>query len=233
MARHSRSRLALPRPCRPIGVGMINVPTQSCASRLSVAPKGVKDMNEAWLAKAGLSLAPRVWQWGGQRVDGSIVGCCGGRRPHRWKASWHRYGRQPEEAQQEGGSEKLMNRAAKILALRATNKELKIRTSQELVAATGRRVKELEESMEKLWVELYRTKDRGAEGGGCLQCIRGFESGLEKMGQISYEFKYRVALEWLGKRHPEVEVENDPFAKCLEDDNVKIDLCQPFGKVTL
>ncbi|RWW58207.1 hypothetical protein BHE74_00034956 [Ensete ventricosum] len=43
---------------------------------------------------------------------------------------------------------------------------------------------------------------------------QGFESGLEKMGRISYEFGYRVVLERFPGRHPEAAVEENPFAEC-------------------
>ncbi|RZS07677.1 hypothetical protein BHM03_00038577 [Ensete ventricosum] len=155
----------------------------------------------------------------------------------------------------------------RILALRAANKELKVRASQELVAAAEHWAKELEETMEKLQAELGSLRgqrkdleqevnilrssldgaqdDRArlerdvlslteattlleaelkAEGPKAMvayKASRGFESGLKKMGRISYEFGHRGALEWLRGRHPEVEVEDDPFAECLEDGNIK------------
>ncbi|RZS00298.1 hypothetical protein BHM03_00029974 [Ensete ventricosum] len=61
---------------------------------------------------------------------------------------------------------------------------------------------------------------------------RGFESGLGKMGRVSYEFEHRVALERLRGKHPEIEVEQDPFAECPEDANVEMDLSQPFNDST-
>ncbi|RZS22097.1 hypothetical protein BHM03_00054858 [Ensete ventricosum] len=39
---------------------------------------------------------------------------------------------------------------------------------------------------------------------------------------------YRVALEWLRGKHPEIEVEQDSFIECPEDANVNMDLSQPF-----
>ncbi|RRT51551.1 hypothetical protein B296_00030478 [Ensete ventricosum] len=66
--------------------------------------------------------------------------------------------------------------------------------------------------------------------GGHL--IQGFESGLEKMGWVSYEFGYRVALERFRAKYPDSTVEENPFAKLLEDVNVKMDLCQPFDDST-
>ncbi|RWV85036.1 hypothetical protein BHE74_00043044 [Ensete ventricosum] len=53
---------------------------------------------------------------------------------------------------------------------------------------------------------------------------QGFESGLEKMGRVNYEFGYRVALERLRRKHPDIMIERDPFAECLEDANVEMDL---------
>ncbi|RWW62788.1 hypothetical protein BHE74_00030069 [Ensete ventricosum] len=40
--------------------------------------------------------------------------------------------------------------------------------------------------------------------------------------------RYRVALEWLRGKHPEIEVEQDSFVECPEDANVNMDLSQPF-----
>ncbi|RRT49757.1 hypothetical protein B296_00036525 [Ensete ventricosum] len=61
---------------------------------------------------------------------------------------------------------------------------------------------------------------------------RRFESSLEKMGRVSYEFGYRVALERLRGKHLEIMIELDPFAECSEDTNVEMDLDQPFDDGT-
>ncbi|RRT55436.1 hypothetical protein B296_00027047 [Ensete ventricosum] len=155
----------------------------------------------------------------------------------------------------------------RILALRAANKELKVRASQELVAAAEHWAKELEETMEKLQAELgslrgqrkdleqevsilrssldgaqddrarlerdvlslteamtlleAELKAEGPKAVVAYKASRGFESSLKKMGRISYEFGHRGALEWLRGSHPEVEVEDDPFAECPKDGNIK------------
>ncbi|RWW20104.1 hypothetical protein GW17_00015803 [Ensete ventricosum] len=44
---------------------------------------------------------------------------------------------------------------------------------------------------------------------------QGFESGLEKMGRISYEFGYRAVLERFPGRHPKAAIEENPFAESL------------------
>ncbi|RWW26984.1 hypothetical protein GW17_00008606 [Ensete ventricosum] len=52
----------------------------------------------------------------------------------------------------------------------------------------------------------------------------GFESDLEKMWCISFEFGYHVALERFHAKHSEAEVKVEPLAECPEDDNVMMDL---------
>ncbi|RWW44321.1 hypothetical protein BHE74_00049918 [Ensete ventricosum] len=121
----------------------------------------------------------------------------------------------------------------RILALRATNKGLKVGASQELVAIVERRAKELEGTMEKLRAKLESLRsqrkdlEQEAEGPRAVAAYKPswrFESGLKKMGRISYEFGYRVALERLRGKYPKVEIEQDPFAECPEDANVGMDI---------
>ncbi|RWW53823.1 hypothetical protein BHE74_00039641 [Ensete ventricosum] len=71
-------------------------------------------------------------------------------------------------------------------------------------------------------------KGEGVKAVAAYKASRGFESGLEKMGRVSYEFGYWLALERLRGKHPKIEVEQDPFAECPEDANIKMDLSQPF-----
>ncbi|RWW04820.1 hypothetical protein GW17_00031934 [Ensete ventricosum] len=75
-------------------------------------------------------------------------------------------------------------------------------------------------------------KVEGPKAVASYKASRGFESSLEKMGKISYEFGYQMTLELLRAKYPEAEVEQDPFAECPEDGNVKMDLCQPFDDNT-
>ncbi|RRT84867.1 hypothetical protein B296_00002241 [Ensete ventricosum] len=57
----------------------------------------------------------------------------------------------------------------------------------------------LNEAVVFLEVEL---KAEGQKAMVAYKASRGFESGLEKMGRVSYEFGYRVALERLWGKHP-------------------------------
>ncbi|RWV92258.1 hypothetical protein GW17_00045384, partial [Ensete ventricosum] len=72
----------------------------------------------------------------------------------------------------------------------------------------------------------------GPKAVAAYKASRGFESILEKMGRVSYEFGYRVALKQHQGKHPEITIEQDPFAECPGDANVKMDLDQPFDDGT-
>ncbi|RZS12700.1 hypothetical protein BHM03_00044179 [Ensete ventricosum] len=46
----------------------------------------------------------------------------------------------------------------------------------------------------------------------------GFKEGLKRMGRVTYEYGYRVALAHFRTRHPDAEVEEDPFTIHPKDD---------------
>ncbi|RRT56940.1 hypothetical protein B296_00008247 [Ensete ventricosum] len=50
-------------------------------------------------------------------------------------------------------------------------------------------------------------KAEGSKVVVAYKASRGFESGLKKMGRVSYEFGYRVALERFRRKHPEIAIE--------------------------
>ncbi|RWW73086.1 hypothetical protein BHE74_00019070 [Ensete ventricosum] len=136
----------------------------------------------------------------------------------------------------------------RMLALRFANKELKLGANQELIAASERRVKELLEigvlpsSLDGAQVDQARLegdvlslteattflevelKGEGPKVVATYKASRGFESSLEKMGRVSYEFEYRVTLEQLRGKHPEIVIEQNPFVEYPEDVHVKMDL---------
>ncbi|RRT59084.1 hypothetical protein B296_00013005 [Ensete ventricosum] len=56
----------------------------------------------------------------------------------------------------------------------------------------------------------------------------GFGWGLQRMGQVSYEFGYRVALARFQARYPNLEMDSDPFTEKLEDSSVPIETRQEF-----
>ncbi|RRT40698.1 hypothetical protein B296_00022341 [Ensete ventricosum] len=56
----------------------------------------------------------------------------------------------------------------------------------------------------------------------------GFKMGLVRMGRISLEYGYQLALTRLQARHPGVEIELDPFITLPEDADVTMTDEQPF-----
>ncbi|RWV90427.1 hypothetical protein GW17_00047375 [Ensete ventricosum] len=52
----------------------------------------------------------------------------------------------------------------------------------------------------------------------------GFEMGLVRPGQVSYEYGYQVALAQFQTRYPKLKIEEDPF-KILPEDSIDIVVC--------
>ncbi|RRT65739.1 hypothetical protein B296_00001117 [Ensete ventricosum] len=62
----------------------------------------------------------------------------------------------------------------------------------------------------------------------CYKESTGFKEGLKRMGQVTYEYGYRVALACFHALHPDSEVEEDPFTIHPEDDLVPMKRQQAF-----
>ncbi|RRT32982.1 hypothetical protein B296_00057265 [Ensete ventricosum] len=58
--------------------------------------------------------------------------------------------------------------------------------------------------------------------------LLGFKEGLKRMGRVTYEYRYRVALARFHARHPDTEVEEYPFTIHPEDDLVPMERQQAF-----
>ncbi|RWW36367.1 hypothetical protein BHE74_00058611 [Ensete ventricosum] len=56
----------------------------------------------------------------------------------------------------------------------------------------------------------------------------GFKEGLKRMGRVTYEYGYRVALARFRARHLDADVEEDPFTIHPEDDLVPMERQQDF-----
>ncbi|RRT31405.1 hypothetical protein B296_00055579, partial [Ensete ventricosum] len=63
---------------------------------------------------------------------------------------------------------------------------------------------------------------RTARAGG------GFKEGLKRMGRVTYEYGYRVALARFRARYPDADIEEDPFTIYPEDDLVPMERQQYF-----
>ncbi|RRT33560.1 hypothetical protein B296_00035663 [Ensete ventricosum] len=55
-----------------------------------------------------------------------------------------------------------------------------------------------------------------------------FKEGLKRMGRVTYEYGYRVALACFRARHPDAEVEEDPFTIHPKDDLMPMERQQAF-----
>ncbi|RRT82084.1 hypothetical protein B296_00013901, partial [Ensete ventricosum] len=81
---------------------------------------------------------------------------------------------------------------------------------------------DLARSKEVLWEDLSkRTVEK-------YKASPGFQMGLVRMGRVSLEYGYQLALARLQARHPEVEIELDPFVTLPEDVDVPMADEQPF-----
>ncbi|RZR82615.1 hypothetical protein BHM03_00009067 [Ensete ventricosum] len=115
---------------------------------------------------------------------------------------------------------------------RAKNKELKSGTGLEAVAAVEKRAIELNAKVEQFKAALEESEQRCKDHELATDSARGELKNLlelEKMGQVTYEFGYRVALEHFHTKYPDLSVEEDPFVKLPKDANVQLEVSQPFN----
>ncbi|RWW53851.1 hypothetical protein BHE74_00039615 [Ensete ventricosum] len=77
-------------------------------------------------------------------------------------------------------------------------------------------------TMEKLKVELP------TEAIVEYKKLAGFEMGLVRTGQVSYEYGYQIALDRFKAQYPDLEIEEDPYATLLEDGTMAMATEQPF-----
>ncbi|RWV78273.1 hypothetical protein GW17_00060780 [Ensete ventricosum] len=57
---------------------------------------------------------------------------------------------------------------------------------------------------------------------GCKESSK-FKLGLQRLGQVSYEYKYQVTLAKFRAKYPNLEVEENLFTSLPEDDDVPIE----------
>ncbi|RZS19336.1 hypothetical protein BHM03_00051728 [Ensete ventricosum] len=101
-----------------------------------------------------------------------------------------------------------------------------------LVTHMGNRSSLLEAELEKLKTErdpeqLTLARQRVDELQADNAKLR-FGWGLGLMGQVSYEYGYRVALAHFQARYPDLEVDSDPFTEQPEDSSIPMETRQEF-----
>ncbi|RWW19018.1 hypothetical protein BHE74_00023841 [Ensete ventricosum] len=79
----------------------------------------------------------------------------------------------------------------------------------------------LTRDVETLRLELKTAGDKAIT---YYKASRGFHFKLEKMRQVTYEFRYRVALECFRAKYPNLSIEEDPLVEQPEDANVRIEV---------
>ncbi|RZR99131.1 hypothetical protein BHM03_00028618 [Ensete ventricosum] len=100
--------------------------------------------------------------------------------------------------------------------------ESRLRSTLTQVREMETELLELTRSKDALWADLLKRV------GEDNKKFPGFEMGLVRMGRVSLEYEYQLALARLRARHAGVEIELDPFASLLEDDDVSMADEQPF-----
>ncbi|RRT40313.1 hypothetical protein B296_00041598 [Ensete ventricosum] len=91
----------------------------------------------------------------------------------------------------------------------------------------------LERQLADLWERLGDSEGqlRSARARRAIEEYKeslGFEMGLIRMGRVSLEYGYQLALARLQARHPRVEIELDPFVTLPKDADVTMAYEQPF-----
>ncbi|RRT45271.1 hypothetical protein B296_00032779 [Ensete ventricosum] len=102
---------------------------------------------------------------------------------------------------------------------------------------------EVQRLLKEAWVRARKMDDELLQAVRALESARaelprqaiiqykestGFKEGLKRMGRVTYEYGYRVALARFHARHPDSEVEQDPFTIHPEDDLVPTERQQAF-----
>ncbi|RWW54802.1 hypothetical protein BHE74_00038592, partial [Ensete ventricosum] len=105
---------------------------------------------------------------------------------------------------------------------RLGDSEGQLRSARAQVRQMETELLDLAQSKEALWEDLLKMAVEEYKESP------GFEMGLVRMGQVSLEYGYQLALARLQARHPGVEIELDPFVTLPEDVDVPMADEQPF-----
>ncbi|RWV81449.1 hypothetical protein GW17_00057130 [Ensete ventricosum] len=109
------------------------------------------------------------------------------------------------------------------------NYHLYLADSQEQLKEVRARQKALEDQMLKMTGTLEKLKvELPVEAIVEYKKSAGFEMGLVRIGQVSYEYGYWVALARFKAQDPDLETEEDPFAIPPEDKTIPMVTEQPF-----
>ncbi|THU69602.1 hypothetical protein C4D60_Mb08t16130 [Musa balbisiana] len=113
---------------------------------------------------------------------------------------------------------------SEVKAAEGQNKELQVFLRMTRAEARLARNEALEEALtevkrasEALVVEMGQRSEKDKKLIEDYKESSGFQLGLIRSGQVTYEYGYRIALARFKAHHPDMETVEDPFASCLED----------------
>ncbi|RZS27309.1 hypothetical protein BHM03_00060764, partial [Ensete ventricosum] len=117
-------------------------------------------------------------------------------------------------------------RAEELLRHEASERELRghLGDAQHLLKEARARARRMDDELLQSMKDLEHARAElpvtaVAEYKGSL----GFKEGLKRMGRVTYEYGYRVALARFRARHPDANIEEDPFTIYPEDDSVPME----------
>ncbi|THU60647.1 hypothetical protein C4D60_Mb07t15000 [Musa balbisiana] len=130
---------------------------------------------------------------------------------------------------------------SEVKAVEGQNKELQVflRTTRtearlarnEAVALTQKleeALTKVKRASEALAVEMGQWPEKDKKLIEDYKEFLGFQLGLIRSGQVTYEYGYRIALAHFKVCHPGLEIEEDPFASCPEGLSVNMSDEVPF-----
>ncbi|RWW20806.1 hypothetical protein GW17_00015063, partial [Ensete ventricosum] len=125
-------------------------------------------------------------------------------------------------------------RAEELLRREASEKELQairghLGDAQQLLKEARARARRMDDELLQAVKDLEHARaelprQAVAQYKGSL----GFKEGLKRMGRVTYEYGYRVALARFRARYPDADIEEDPFTIYPEDDSVPMERQQDF-----
>ncbi|RRT68843.1 hypothetical protein B296_00023425 [Ensete ventricosum] len=125
-------------------------------------------------------------------------------------------------------------KAEKLLKREASEKELQevrghLGDAQQLLREARNRARRMDDELLQAVKDLESARaELPRQSVAQYKESLGFKEGLKRMGRVTYEYGYRVALARFRARHPDANVEEDQFTIHPEDDLVPMERQQDF-----
>ncbi|RWW11843.1 hypothetical protein GW17_00024521, partial [Ensete ventricosum] len=122
-------------------------------------------------------------------------------------------------------------RAEELLRREALEKELRghLGDAQQLLKEARARARRMDDELLQAVKDLEHARaELPGQAVAQYKGSLGFKEGLKRMGRVTYEYGYRVALARFRARYPDADIEEDPFTIYPEDDSVPMERQQDF-----